>query len=193
MGKIKFGIKNVHYAVATDDGTGALTYAKPVALPGAKSMTLSAEGDDTEEYADDGLWFKETSNNGYSGSIETEGLPDEFLTDVMGQTKNTTTGAITERSSDVIKEFALLFEFSFKGDAKLTSKRGVMYRCKPSRPDVAGSTKEKSISATTSTLNISAMPRLNDNIVQASAVNTDTAYSSWFEKVYEDPAETTTG
>ena len=45
--KVFFGIKNVYYAVATDDGTGALTYATPVAIPGARSIGLSASGEMT--------------------------------------------------------------------------------------------------------------------------------------------------
>ena len=52
MSRIRYGIKSVYYAVITEGEDGNVTYATPVALPGAKSISLSAEGDKLEEYAD---------------------------------------------------------------------------------------------------------------------------------------------
>ncbi|MCH4205190.1 MAG: hypothetical protein LKF53_02200 [Solobacterium sp.] len=186
MNKIKYGCKNAYYSVISkDDTTGAEKYATPIKLPGAKSISLSPTGDDTEEYADDNIWYSATSNTGYDGTVELMGLPDSFLTDVLGQTKDATSGALIEKSSDKHSEFALLFETSFEGDEKLTSKRALMYRCTIARPDEGGSTKEKAISAATDSLKIKCLPRESDCAVKASVVNTDTAFSTWFDKVFE--------
>lgn len=70
MAKIKYGLRNVYYAKATDDGTGNLTYATPVRIAGAVNMSLDAQGDTTPFYADDIVYFSSTANNGYSGTLE---------------------------------------------------------------------------------------------------------------------------
>ncbi len=177
--KIKYGIRNVYYAVATTGTGGALTYATPVAIPGAVNLSLSAEGDTTPFYADDVIYWQGTANNGYSGSLEIALIPESFKTDVLLETVGTN-GVYVEKSNVTPKEFALLFEF--QGDDKAT--RHAMFRCTCSRPDVAGATKEASIEPQTETLNITAMPRINDYVVKASCPQeATTAYTSWYSAV----------
>lgn len=177
--KIKYGLRSVYYAVATTGTGGALTYATPVAIPGAVNLSLSAEGDTTPFYADDVVYWQGTANNGYSGSLEIALLPDSFKTDVLGETFSN--GVYVEKSNVTPKEFALLFEF--QGDEKAS--RHALYRCSCSRPDVAGATKEASIEPQTETLNITAMPRINDYVVKATCPQTTSStYTSWFSAVY---------
>ena len=177
--KIKYGLRNVYYAVATEGTGGALTYATPVAIPGGVNLSLSAEGETSPFYADDVIYFQSTSNNGYSGTLEVALLPDTFKTDVLLETVNTA-GVSVEKANVTPKEFALLFEF--QGDDKAS--RHALLRCSCSRPDVAGATKEASIEPQTETLNITAMPRLNDYVVKASCPQTaTTAYTAWYSAV----------
>lgn len=178
--KIKYGLRNVYYAVATTGTGGALTYATPVAIPGAVNMSLSAEGETSPFYADDVIYWSGTSNNGYSGTLEVALIPDSFKTDVLLETADSS-GVFVENASTTPKEFALLFEF--QGDDKAT--RHALLRCTCSRPDVAGATKEASIEPQTETLNLTAMPRINDTLVKFSCpASATTAYASWFSAVY---------
>ena len=55
--KIRYGLKNVHYAKITKSDTGIITYEKPKPYKGAVSLTLDAEtGDATKFYADDEIY-----------------------------------------------------------------------------------------------------------------------------------------
>ena len=83
--KIKYGIKNVYYAVATLAANNSATYDTPVALPGAVSLTLDPEGDNNIFYADNIAYYTTYANNGYSGSLELALIPDAFRKDVLGE------------------------------------------------------------------------------------------------------------
>lgn len=187
MGRIRYGIKNAHYALATDDGTGALTYGTPVAIPGAKSISLDAEGEDVDEYADDTTWFHTVTNNGYSGTIEFEDTAsaDAFLEDVLSLNKDAVTGKVTEKASDQPKEFAFGAQFTLAGGTE-TAKRFWLVRVTASRPSIAGETKESSIAVQTNTINIKAVPRISDDTVKHTCVSTDSVYANWFTDV-ENP------
>ena len=50
--KVKFGLKNCHYAKLTETG-GVITYGTPVAIKGAVNLSLDATGDETNFFADD--------------------------------------------------------------------------------------------------------------------------------------------
>ena len=178
--KIKYGIQDVYYAKATDDGTGTLTYATPVRLPGAVNLSLSQEGGDTNFYADNILYWKGNSNNGYSGSLELARIPESFYTDILGMEVDED-GVMFEKTGTPTIEFALLFQF--EGDESAT--RHVMYRCTATRPDVNGQTIEDSITPQTETINLTAMPRINDKYIKAKAGVDASAYATWFDAVVE--------
>lgn len=177
--KIKYGIQKAYFAKITAvaaDGTP--TYATPKAMPGAVSMSMSAEGENNPFYADNVIYFSSPSNNGYSGTLELALVDDEFRKDILGETVGTNS-VQAEYANVVPSEFALLFQF--EGDAKAT--RHAFYRCTVTRPDVGSQTKQRSITPVTETLNIVAMPRLNDQLVKSKAEEGATAYADWYTAV----------
>ena len=79
MNKIKYGIKNVYYAICTLAPNGSATYATPKALPGAVSISLDQQGDTNKFYADNIVYYTSVANNGYEGDLEVAMLTDDFL------------------------------------------------------------------------------------------------------------------
>ena len=87
--KVKFGLKNCHYAKATlDPETNEVTFATPVAIPGAVNLSLDPEGDTEPFYADDMVYYTTVANNGYSGDLEIALIPDSFRKDILKETED---------------------------------------------------------------------------------------------------------
>lgn len=183
--KIKFGIKNCYYAVATIGTNGAATYSTPVALPGAVSISLDPQGDTNNFYADNIVYFTSVANNGYEGDLELAKVPDSFLTDCLGYIEDGN-DVLVEDANAVPVHFALMFQF--EGDKN--SKRSVLYNCVAARPTVEGSTKEDSIEPQTETISITATTVYNSvldtDVVKASCTETEsTTYNGWLSAVYQ--------
>lgn len=178
--KIVYGLSKCYYAVATIANDGSATYGAPVAIPGAVNLSMSGQGETNPFYADNIVYYTSISNSGYEGTLEVAKLPDAFFKDVLGY-KVGANGILYEDANAAPVHFALMFEF--QGDAH--AKRGVFYNCVATRPDVASSTKEASITPNTETVNITATTvyALSTDIVKGSAVQGDSAYSSWFSAV----------
>lgn len=183
--KIKYGLKNVYYAIATIAANGSATYGEPVAFPGAVSLSLDPEGDRSPFYADNIQYWVGQVNNGYSGSLEVARVIDQFKTDVLGYTKDTKNIMYEDANANAV-HFALIFQF--EGDQKAT--RHVMYNCVASRPSASGNTKADSIEPETESLDISAssiyVAALGKDIVKAeTTVDTSEAdYNSFITSVY---------
>lgn len=185
--KIKYGLKNVHYAPITE-ANGVVSYGTPVAIPGAVNITLSPAGEKVEFYADDLLYFGTNTNQGYEGTLEIALIPDSFRKDVMMEEEDAN-GAYIENSSATPKNFALLFEFN--GDVSAT--RHVLYKVNAARPEVKGSTKTKNVEPQTETLNITASPATDTYYVKASLpASADASYTGFFTAVYLKSAVTNT-
>lgn len=182
--KVKFGLKNVYYAVASIASNGSATYGTPKPIPGAVNLSLDPSGDAVNFYADDVKYFSQIPNSGYSGTLEIAIVPDDFKVDVLGYIVDSN-GAVVEDADAVTSPFALLFEFS--GDKNAT--RHVMYNNTASRPSVAGSTKEESIEVQTETLNLTCgmiyVPSLDKNVPKLKVEKGDAPYNNFFNAVYQ--------
>lgn len=179
MNKVKYGLKNVHYATITET-QGAITYGTPVAIPGAVNLTLDAEGDITPFYADNITYFQSAANNGYSGELEIALIPDSFRTDILNETLSENK-LVAEYANDMPKPFALGFQID--GDENETLYW--FYNVTPTRPSTSSSTVEDVITPITDTMSITATPRATDSLVRVkSGAETDAAVkSAWFESV----------
>ncbi|MBQ3071831.1 MAG: phage tail protein [Oscillospiraceae bacterium] len=178
--KVKFGLKNVHYAKITYGENGAITYATPVRIPGAVSLTMDPQGDLIDFYADDGLYYAGAENMGYKGTLEIALVPDSFKTEILGDKVDEETGVLVESTDAKTSDFALLFEID--GDAK--ARRVVLYDCYAARTAIGGQTKTKSTSPATESLSLTAIP-LPSGIVKGQTTNSTTkeTYDAWYDGV----------
>ena len=81
--KVKFNIRNVHYALLTKSDDGEVTYGTPVPMPGAVSISLDPNGEPSVFYADGYAYYTINNNQGYEGDLELALVPESFRTDVL--------------------------------------------------------------------------------------------------------------
>lgn len=179
--KVKFNIKNVHYAKQTkNEETGAVTFATPVPMPGAVSLSLDPNGEPSVFYADGYAYYTIANTQGYEGDLELAMIPESFRTDILNETMDSNS-VLVEDATAGTQPFALLFEF----DGDKHGIRHVLYNCTAARPTIESSTNEDEIEVKTETLSINASP-LSGGYVKARTSDTtsETAYENWYKAVY---------
>lgn len=186
MGKVKFGLSNVHLAPLTYDGS-KYTYEKVIKIPGGVKLSLEPSGDSTDFFADNIKYFSASANQGYEGDLELAMVPDEIREKIFGETKDKN-GAYIESANDIIKPFALGFQID--GDAE--NRKFWYYNCNATRPKNEAQTLENSKEPSTDTIAIKSLPRETDQRVRVVLPASDTnkvAYDSFFNEVYEEVKE----
>ena len=178
--KVKYNLKNAHYAMLNIAQDGTVSYGTPVAIPGAVSISLDANGEPENFYADGIAYYVINNNMGYDGDLELAMIPESFRVDALNETLDDN-NVLIENANTELNSFALLFEFD--GDVKHI--RHVLYNCSASRPGIEGKTNEESREVQTETLTIKATP-LASGVVKAKTGNTtnSTVYQNWYQSVY---------
>ena len=185
--KVRFGLKNVYYAVLTEstDGTNN-TFASPKAVPGAVSMTLDSNSSDGTFYADNVSYYKTFANNGYSGSLEMARINDDMMKDVFGMTVNSS-NPLVESTGVQPKPFALMFQI--EGDQR--EELNVLYRVVPtSKPSIGSQTVEETVEPVTQSFDFEALPLVTGpsyqkGLIKARTTDTTTTAvrTAWFTTV----------
>lgn len=187
--KVKYGLKNVHYALVTEtvgtDGTTTSSYGSLKALAGAVSLSLDANDDKSVFRADNEDYFVSYGEGGYEGSLEVARVNEDFLKDVLGYTEDN--DKILVESSAAFKTvnyFALVFEFD--GDQRET--KHCLYKCSASRSSIASQTTGEggTIDPQTETLNLTAVPRVDaDKYIhlQTQESTTTAVVEAWYTAV----------
>lgn len=179
--KVQFGLDKLYYAIITEAANGDITFGTPVAIPGARSLSMDPEGEETVFYADNIRYYVSQDNNGYSGSIEVARIPDSMWSDVYG-IESDDASVMIENVESVTKDVALLFRFS--GDKNKNC--CVLYRCTLSRPTMSHATTEGSKEPQTETINYTALPLPNGQLRATTTSETAEAVKTgWFSAVYE--------
>ena len=183
--KVKYGLKNVHYAVATiDEQTNTATYGPVKPWVGAVNLSQEAQGETTKFRADNIDYWVGNSNNGYSGDFESALIPESFRKDVLNEIEDSN-GVLVEDAGAKTVHFALMFQF--EGDVHAT--RHVLYNCTATRPTISGQTTEETIEPQTETVTITGVAihnaALDKDLVKARCPETNDQYATFFDDVYQ--------
>ena len=186
--KVKFNIRNVHYAKLTIAEDGTVSFAAPVAMPGAVSLSLDPNGEPSTFYADGYAYYTISNNMGYEGDLEIAMVPESFRVDVLKEQLDDNK-VLVENANVETANFALLFEFD--GDIKKI--RHVLYKCAASRPSIESQTNEDEIEVQTETLSLKATPLANGFVkAKTGDDTTDAVYQDWYKAVYMTSTTTNT-
>ena len=187
--KVRFGLKNVYYAVLTESDNAAPSYGTPKRLLGAVNLDLAQNGGSNSFYADNIEFFRTEYDNGYTGSLELARLSDEALKDIWGFGYDSTNKLIYENAYSEPKPFALLFQVEGDKNEDLY----VLYKVYASRPNIGSATiNENGKEPQTQTVDISALPVpdptggvLNGKVYLRTDDATSTSIKSgWFSAVF---------
>ena len=182
--KVKFNICNVHYAKITVTEEGEVTFATPVAMPGAVSISMDPTGEPESFYADGIDYYVINNNQGYDGNLELAMIPEIFRTDILKEEADANQ-VLVENANSETGSFALLFEF----DGDIRKIRHVLYNCSASRPTIESKTNEGDKEVQTETLTIKARPMANGYVkAKTGDATTEAVYKAWYNKVYEPTA-----
>ncbi|MGN0322421.1 MAG: major tail protein [Oliverpabstia sp.] len=178
--KVKYNLKNTHYAMLSIAEDGSVSYGTPTAMPGSVSISLDANGEPENFYADGEAYYVINNNMGYNGDLELAMIPESFRTDALKEQLDDK-GVLIENAQVELAAFALLFEFD--GDQRHI--RHVLYNCSASRPGIEGKTNEESREVQTEKLTIKAAPLANGMVKAKTGDTTDaTVYNDWYKAVY---------
>ncbi|MBD5143059.1 MAG: phage tail protein [Ruminococcus sp.] len=162
----------------SEDGTP--TYATPVSVPGAVSLSIDANGESENFYADNTVYYVIYNNSGYEGDLELALMPQIFAIDILGE-KLDNNGLLVENANTETSEFALFWEF----DGDKNHVRHVAYRCSVSRPSINGNTTEDSKTPETDTLSIKILPLSNGYVKSKTVPSTNSEiYDEWYNSVH---------
>lgn len=187
--KVKYGLKNVHYALVTEtvasNGTVTSSYGDMKALAGAVSLSLSSSASKSVFRADNSDYYVSYGEGGYEGDLEVARVNEGFLKDVLGYQEDDDKILVESGSAfKTVNYFALCFEFD--GDQQAT--KHCLYKCSASRPDIASQTtgENGSTEPQTETVTITAVPRADaDKYIHLQTQDTTTSavIEAWYTAV----------
>lgn len=184
--KVKFNLKNVHYAPITINDDGTITFATPKHIPGACSFTMDAQGSEEKFIADGVLYYASYSNEGYSGTLTMALIPEEFRKDILGDVEDQTDHVLVEYANAETKPFALLYEID--GDQKAT--RRLLYYCTVSQPG-ENANGQAPRTPQPEDMKLTAAPLADGRTRARTLANTtDAVFADWFKKVWEPTTAT---
>ena len=182
MGRVIYGLKNVHYAIF-DPLTN--TYGSWKSIPGAVSMSSDADTTQNDFYADDVVYATLSASGKETGTVEFAAITDEMYLDLFGYVNDATNDLVYQKTEPVTTTVALGYEVS-GNEGKM---RGVRYNVTFTAPSQSSNTMTDSTDPDTVSVDYTAVGRdftidgESVNVLKAHAKEGTTAYDGFWDSV----------
>ncbi len=173
--KVEFGLSELHVGTYTVAQDGTVTLGTPYAQKGAVSLSVDAESDSNDFYADNVKYWSGFSDNGFTGSLEVAKFDTEFKTSFLGYEELTGGGIAAVKNANLPNVY---IAFQTEGDAE--GRRVIMYNCQLGAISREYSTIEDTKEPVTESLDITVTGDNGTGITMVSYKPTDTAYATLF-------------
>lgn len=175
MNKVEFGISNLFVGVFDEDSQGNITMGTPEAVPGAVSLTLDAETNETKFYADNTVYWSDYTDNGFSGEVNVALFPESFKLKYLGYEKLANGGVAQVKGAFKPKAYLM---FQAEGDE--AARKVIMYNIAFGAISREHNTVGENKEVDTETIPITVTGSNSTGITRASYDNTASAYPTLF-------------
>lgn len=173
--KVRFGLSNLYFGTYTVAANGTVTLGSPVKVPGAVSLNLDPETEETVFWADNVKYYVTNADNGFTGEVEVAAFNDDFKTTFMNYVALADGGIAQIKGMDNQTCYMM---FQSEGDAQ--SRRGILYNVSLGQISRSYQTTEGTKEPQTATLGITVVGDNETGITRASYTEDATGYSTLF-------------
>lgn len=149
--KVEFGISQLHIGTYTEEN-GSITFGTPVAVPGARNLSLEPQSDEVKFYADNVIYYGAYTDNGFTGTLEVARFPEAFKKAFMGYV-DLADGGLGKKKG--VSKPNVYISFQAEGDQ--SARRVILYNVALGEINREYATKEESVEPATETIDISVM------------------------------------
>lgn len=182
------GLKDLHYAVITQEDSTSTTYSEVKRLGPAMALGLSPSINRANLRADDGVLFSDSAKGPIAVTLNTAYLEKEVEADILGKTIDAN-GGIMDKGDDQAPYIAI-------GGRALTARGGYeyfwIYRVKLAPAEENKETLQETPTYQSPNLTGEAIPRLHDKAEKYKMWDEDPSitdksiFDEWFNEVIDD-------
>lgn len=173
--KVEFGLSNLYVGTYTVAAGGTVTLGTPYHQAGAVSLSLDAESDSNDFYADNVKYWSGFTDNGFTGSIEVAKFDSDFKTQFLGY-RTLTDGGVAQVKG-ATKPMCYV---CWQAEGDVEARRCIMYGVSLGAIAREFSTIEESKEPVTETIDITVTGDNGTGIVMTSYKPADTGYATLF-------------
>ena len=173
--KVRFGLSNLYFGTYTVGTTGTVTLGAPFAVPGAVSLNLEPDSEESVFWADNVKYYVTNADNGFTGEVEVAAFTDSFKTTFMNYV-TLADGGIAQIKGMDNKTCYMMFQS--EGDAQ--KRRGILYNVTLGQIAREYSTTEGTKEPQTATLSITVTGDNKTGITRTSYTEDASGYASMF-------------